>query len=380
MYEEHFGLSAKPFQLSPDASFFYPSKEHKRALSFLEYGLEQADGFIVITGDVGTGKTTIVQTLLATLDPADMMVANLVTTQLQEDDLMHLVAANFGLRVNANSKALLIRDLERLFVQQAQQHRRVLLIVDEAQNLPQRSVEELRMLSNFQLNGRPLVQIFLLGQEEFRTTLLSEGFEQLRQRVIATYHLNPLGEQETRTYIEHRLDCANYQGRPAITDDAFHGIYEASEGVPRRINNLCDRILLFAFLEDVETIDMKVVDAVSQELGGEFWAGNPAPTAVGEPVQEVFNTPGQPLETMARVMFDKANVQQRIGSLERALDSLGSGLKKEVAEVREEVSYVRLLLEDVLHELRKGANDLPEDIDPEAEITFPYKQGSSEVP
>ncbi len=379
MYEEHFGLSAKPFQLSPDAAFFFPSKEHKRALSFLEYGLEQADGFIVITGDVGTGKTTIVQTLLSTLDPADMMVANLVTTQLQEDDLMHLVAANFGLRVNANSKALLIRDLERLFVQQAQQNRRVLLIVDEAQNLPQRSVEELRMLSNFQMNGRPLVQIFLLGQEEFRTTLLSEGFEQLRQRVIATYHLNPLDEQETRTYIEHRLTCAGYQNRPVITEDAFQAIYQASEGVPRRINNLCDRILLFAFLEDIEKIDTAVVESVSQELGGEFWSGNPEPTAVGEPVQEVFNTPGQPLETMARVMFDKANVQQRIGSLERALDSLGSGLKKEVAEVREEVSYVRLLLEDVLHELRKNSGEAA-DIDPEAEISFPYKQGSSEIP
>jgi putative secretion ATPase (PEP-CTERM system associated) len=376
MYEEHFGLSAKPFQLSPDAAFFYPSKEHKRALSFLEYGLEQADGFIVITGDVGTGKTTIVQTLLSSLDPADTMVANLVTTQLQEDDLMHLVAATFGLRVNSNSKALLIRDLERLFIQQAQQNRRVLLIVDEAQNLPQRSVEELRMLSNFQLNGRPLVQIFLLGQEEFRATLLSEGFEQLRQRVIATYHLNPLSEEETRTYIEHRLECAGYQGRPSITDAAFQGIYEASEGVPRRINNLCDRILLYAFLEEVETIDTGVVDAVSQELGGEFWSGNPAPRAVGEPVQEVFNTPGQPLETMARVMFDKANVQQRIGSLERALDSLGSALKSDVSEMRDELSYVRLLLEDVLHELRGGAKD----IDPEAEITFPYKQGSSEVP
>lgn len=380
MYEEHFGLSAKPFQLSPDAAFFFPSKEHKRALSFLEYGLEQADGFIVITGDVGTGKTTIVQTLLSTLDPADMMVANLVTTQLQEDDLLHLVAANFGLRVNANSKALLIRDLERLFVQQAQQNRRVLLIVDEAQNLPQRSVEELRMLSNFQMNGRPLVQIFLLGQEEFRTTLLSEGFEQLRQRVIATYHLNPLEEPETRTYIEHRLTCAGYRNRPVITDDAFRAIYQASEGVPRRINNLCDRILLYAFLEDIEKIDSAVVESVSQELGGEFWSGNPEPTAVGEPVQEVFNTPGQPLETMARVMFDKANVQQRIGSLERALDSLGSGLKKEVSEVREEVSYVRLLLEDVLHELRKRSAETTEDIDPEAEITFPYKQSSSEIP
>ena len=352
MYEEHFGLTAKPFQLSPDAAFFFPSKEHKRALSFLEYGLDQADGFIVITGDVGTGKTTIVHTLLQNLDPNDLMVANRVTTQLAEDDLMQLVAANFGLRVNANSKALLLRDLEQLFIQQAKENRRVLLIVDEAQNLPARSVEELRMLSNFQLNGKPLVQIFLLGQEEFRSTLLSEGFEQLRQRVIATYHLNPLAEDDTRTYIEHRLACASWRDRPHFDDEAFPAIFRASEGVPRRINNLCDRILLFAFLEDREVIDAELVDTVARELGSEFWSGKPDTKGNGESVEEIFNTPGQPLETMARVMFDKANVQQRLASIERAVDSLGSGLKSDVVELREEVSYVRLLLEDVLQELR----------------------------
>ena len=150
--------------------------------------------------------------------------------------------------------------------------------------------------------------------------------------------------------------------------------------MPRRINNLCDRILLFAFLEDVTTIDADVVDSVSRELGGEFWSGNPAPATVGEPVQEVFNTPGQPLETMARVMFDKANVQQRIGSLERALDSMGSGLKNDISEVKDEIAYLRLLLEDVLHEIRSASGQSDLDLDPGAEITFPYKQGSSEIP
>jgi general secretion pathway protein A len=348
MYEEHFGLTAKPFQLSPDAAFFFPSKEHKRALSFLEYGLDQADGFIVITGDVGTGKTTIVQTLLQRLDPNELMVANLVTTQLAEDDLMYLVAASFGLRVNVNSKALLLRDLERLFISQAQANRRVLLIVDEAQNLPPRSVEELRMLSNFQLNGKPLVQIFLLGQEEFRATLLSEGFEQLRQRVIATYHLNPLEEADTRTYIEHRLACANWDNHPQITDNAFKAIYRCSDGVPRRINNLCDRVLLFAFLEERDTIDESVVETVAREIGSEFWTGDPEP-----PAAPVATTPaGEPLEAMARVMFDKANVQQRLAALERAVDGLGASLKPEIADLREELTYIRILLEETTHELR----------------------------
>ncbi len=380
MYEEHFGLSAKPFQLSPDAAFFFPSKEHQRALSFLEYGLDQADGFIVITGDVGTGKTTIVQTLLQGLDTKELMVANLVTTQLKEDDLIQLVAVNFGLRIPANSnKALLLRELEKLFVQQYQQNRRVLLIVDEAQNLPQRSVEELRMLSNFQLNGRPLVQIFLLGQAEFRATLLSEGFEQLRQRVIATYHLNPLDEEETRTYIEHRLSCAGFQGRPAFTDSAFTEIFEASEGVPRRINNLCDRILLYAFLEEVEEIDSEVVDSVSRELGGEFWSGAPAAKDSEEKVEkveEVFTSPGQPLESMARSMFDKADLQQRLSVLERAIDGLGAGIKNEIGDLSNEVAQLRLLVESTLDLIREGGR--PDGSDDSGELVFPYKQNSRE--
>ncbi|MCR9279072.1 MAG: XrtA-associated ATPase [Pseudomonadaceae bacterium] len=359
MYEEHFGLTGKPFQLSPDARFFFPSNEHRRALSFLQYGIEQADGFIVITGDVGTGKTTLVQALLNDIDQSSALVSNIVTSQLAEDDLLQLVAMNLGLRVNNNSKALLLKDLERLFIQRSREGRRVLLIVDEAQNLPAKSVEELRMLTNMQFEGRPLLQVFLLGQEEFRGTLLSEGFEQLRQRVIATYHLNPLKEDETRTYILHRLQTVGWNRRPDFEDDAFPAIFEFTDGVPRRINNLCDRLMLFAFLEEITTIDREVVTKVSSEIGTEFWGGAtpPQPSSAveagmpeeGVNSQQVFNTPGQPLETMARIMFDKANVQQRLAGLERAIDGLGHSVK-------EELSFIRLMLEDLLHETRHSSH------------------------
>ena len=355
MYEEHFGLRAKPFQLSPDAAFFYPSKEHRRALSFLEYGLSQADGFIVITGDVGTGKTTILQTLLEGLDPNELLVATIVTTQLQSDDLLHLVAANFGLKVDSPSKAVLLRELEQLFITHKRNNQRVLLIVDEAQNLPGQTVEELRMLSNFQIDGQPLVQVFLLGQQEFRTTLLSEGFEQLRQRVIATYHLNPLDEEETRTYIEHRLALAGWENHPEFKDNAFSLIFEKTDGVPRRINNLCDRLLLFAFLEDRDVIDRAVVTTVADEIGAEFSTGSKmAPPA--QPLQAVERPQAQPerefeqqpLETMARNMFDKANVQQRLAALERAVDGLGLSLKPEISRLQEEIVAMQLLLQAVL--------------------------------
>lgn len=362
MYQEYFGLTGKPFQLSPDAAFFFASREHKRALAFLEYGLDQADGFIVITGDVGTGKTTLAQTLLKRLDPKELLVATIVTTQLKEDDLLHLVAATLGLRVANASKAILLRELERMFQQQAREGRRVLIVVDEAQNLPPASVEELRMLSNFAQNGKPLVQVFLLGQEEFRATLLGPGFEQLRQRVIATYHLNPLDAAETRTYIEHRLSRVGWNHDPEFTDDAFEAIHAFSNGVPRRVNNLCDRLMLYAFLEEQHRIDKALVETVSQEIGAEFWNGRPEVAKEAQkPVPPVFDSQAQPLEAMARVMFDKANVQQRLAGLERGIDSLGQSLKPELADLKEELVYVRGLLEDLLTEFREQqAGQIPQ--------------------
>jgi general secretion pathway protein A len=349
MYREFFGLTDKPFQLSPDARFFYPSKEHSRALSFLQYGLSQGDGFIVITGDVGTGKTTLVQTLLAELDPREAVVANLVTTQLHEDDLVNLVVATFGLRLTpSSSKAMLLRDLEHFFIQRAREGKRALLIVDEAQNLPTRSVEELRMLSNFQYRGRPLLQVFLLGQEEFRDTLLSAGFEQLRQRVIATYHLNPLDADETRTYIEHRLTRVGWRNDPSISDGAFERIYTYTQGVPRRVNNLCDRLMLYAFLEELHAVDESHVQSVADEIGAEFLGPSDHTRQSMQASARAGGDGTEPLEAVAQIMFDKANVQQRLSSLERNVDVLGQRLHQDLAAIQ-------TLLAEIRDEVRRNA-------------------------
>ncbi|MEM7099811.1 MAG: XrtA/PEP-CTERM system-associated ATPase [Pseudomonadota bacterium] len=357
MYEEHFGLSRKPFQLSPDARFFYPSAEHQRALSFLQYGISQADGFIVITGNVGTGKTTLVQTLLDQLDDEELTIGNIVTPNLDESELLQVVADSFGIDATNTSKSKLLKSIEYFLVQQAKANRRVLLIVDEAQNIPSASVEELRMLSNFQLDGSPTLQIFLLGQQEFRTTLLSDGFEQLRQRIIATYHLNPLDPDETKTYIEHRLSVAEWEGNPSITDDAYQAIHTFSDGVPRRINNLCDRLLLFAFLEEIESIDESTVNQVSKEIGTEFFGDVERPDSdlqrMRPKTAEVFDTPESPTDAMARSVFDKADAQLRLAALERAVDALGHKINPEIVEIREELSFVRLMLDDLLHEVRQ---------------------------
>ena len=204
MYEAFYGLSSKPFQLNPDPSFYFSSKQHQRARAYLEYGVMRCEGFIVITGEVGAGKTTIVRGLIESLDPGTVVAAHLVSTQLGAEDTLRLVGAAFGVHVHGVSKGDLLLALEAFFVTQTLQGKRCLLIVDEAQNLQQQAVEELRMLSNFQSGQNALLQTFLVGQPEFREILQSPSMLQLRQRVTATCHLGPLEADETREYILHR--------------------------------------------------------------------------------------------------------------------------------------------------------------------------------
>lgn len=269
MYEAYYGLNSKPFQLNPDPEFYFGSKPHRRARAYLEYGVQRNEGFIVITGEVGAGKTTMVRGLLGSLDAKKMTCAYLVTTQLDAEDTLRLVGAAFGVRVKDVSKADVLLSLEAHLVSQATQGKRCLLIVDEAQNLTPRAVEELRMLSNFQFGQQALLQTFLVGQPEFRAILQSPGMQQLRQRVTATCHIGPLDLEETRGYIMHRLQCAGGAGRPAFDAAAFEVIFRASCGIPRRINLLCDRLLLSGFLSGKDAFNGDDVSEVASELSDE---------------------------------------------------------------------------------------------------------------
>lgn len=269
MYEDFYNLTGKPFQLSPDPAFFFGSRGHKRAMAYLEYGVEQAEGFIVITGEVGAGKTTLVRNLFQNLDRDHLVAAQLVSTQLQADDMLRAVCSAFGLDFHGN-KAERLLSLESYLLQCQRAGKRCLLVVDEAQNLPAEAVEELRMLSNFQTANGSLLQSFLVGQPEFRATLQSPSMQQLRQRVIATYHLGPLNEAETRGYIEHRLRRVGWQHDPTFSDGAYTALHHYAGGVPRRINTVCDRLLLMAFLEDLHQIDADVVAEVISELDQDF--------------------------------------------------------------------------------------------------------------
>lgn len=270
MYCEFYGLTAKPFQLTPEPALFFPSRAHKRAMAYLEYGVHQGEGFVVITGEIGSGKTTLVGALFRKLKSDRLVTARISNTNLDAEDILRLVVGAFGMPYADGSKSVLLKRLELYLVQMARQEKRALLVVDEAQNLSVNALEELRMLSNFQIDDKPLLQVFLLGQPEFKRILMCRELEQLRQRVIAAFHLGRLDPGESRRYIDHRLAACNWAGNPEIDDGAHAEIFAFSGGIPRMINTLCDRILLTGFLEESTTVDRDVVLRVVNEINEEF--------------------------------------------------------------------------------------------------------------
>ncbi len=270
MYESHFGLTGSPFQLNPDPAFFYDSRGHSHALAYLKFGAHQGEGFIVVTGEIGAGKTTIVRTLLEELDPTKVVAAQIVSTQLAAGELLRAILIAFGVPMAGDSKAHLISTLEAFLTSLAIQGKRALLIVDEAQNLGRESIEELRMLSNFQIGTHSLLQSFLVGQPELRNLLKSKAMEQLRQRVTASCHLTPLDSEDTRKYIEHRLHHVGWAGNPEFSAAAYEAIHAWTAGVPRRINRLCNRLLLTAYLTERNGITEAMVVETAGELRSEI--------------------------------------------------------------------------------------------------------------
>jgi general secretion pathway protein A len=269
MYDQFYGLSGRPFQLTPDPQFYFDSATHRKALSYLGYGLAQGEGFIVITGEVGAGKSTLVSHLMQSVDKARLTAATIVTSQLDGLDMVHMAAESFGIDTRGLDKASTLKSIENFLHAEARTGRRCLLIVDEAQNLSVDALEELRMLSNFQLGSSALLQIFLLGQPEFRDLVRDAAeLEQLRQRVIATHHLEPMDANEVEPYIVHRLSRAGWNGRPQVTADAYTALYAETGGVPRKLNTLMNRVMLMGAVEQVDVLDGGLVEAVIADMAG----------------------------------------------------------------------------------------------------------------
>ena len=332
MYETYYRLSGIPFQLTPDSRFFFGSSGHSRAISHLIYGLSQAEGFIIITGEVGAGKTTLVEQLWSQLDRQTYFISRVVTTQVSGDDLMRLALGGFGIEAQGADKSTLLQRFEQMVEANHKAGRRCLLVVDEVQNLTFAALEELRMLSNITVDGNASLQTILLGQPQFRPMLASPDLEQLRQRVLASYHLGPLSEAESRAYIEHRMKTVGWTGQNPYWDDgAFSAVFRSTLGIPRKINTLCSRVLLYGALEQASTITgLMVTDTareLQQDLGGTANDGGALDLGTG--------TTQRPSGAETGVVFARNNVPD--SALMRRMEVVEQGL------ARQERAFRRLM-------------------------------------
>jgi general secretion pathway protein A len=266
MYEQFYGLNENPFNVTPNPEFIFLGKNHREALAQLLYGVREKKGFIVITGEVGTGKTTLIHYLLEKLEGNNhTKTAFLFNPKLTVHDFIQYILKDLGVRVQGQTKGEHLHNLHRYLLNAYRKDERVVLIVDEAQGLNPDLLEEVRLLSNLETSKSKLLQIVLVGQPELDKTLSQPNFRQLRQRINLRYHLAPLTEKETGEYIEKRLRIAGSQ-EPIFTDQAIHEIYRRSGGIPRLINILCDNALLNGYALDQKQVNEKSIREVSADL------------------------------------------------------------------------------------------------------------------
>ena len=334
MYKDFYNLSESPFQLNANLDFFFNSAGHKRAKAYLRYGLIQGEGFVVVTGEPGTGKTMLVKELFQSLEQdKDIIIGLMVTSQVGAEDTLRMLLSVFNISYEFNdNKVNLLSSLETFFKKKARQGKRVLLVVDEAQNLPKESIEELRMLSNFEWEGRVIFQIFLVGQEELGQLLYASGMDQVKQRIVATYHLKAIEENEIKQYILFRLSKAGWSNNPEFKEDVFAAIYQFTKGIPRRINTLCDRLLLYGYLEELSVIDLESTQHVIREIKADYSSLN------------VDNNNSEEIDVLSNL-----TQEQRITVLEQKVTDLNRSLSKEKALLRKAI-LIQLDMDDVYSE------------------------------
>jgi general secretion pathway protein A len=271
MYTDFYKLKENPFNVTSDPNFLFMSKKHKEALSFLLYGIENRKGFLEITGEIGTGKTTLCKALLNKLDNK-VKTAFIINPDLSELQLLGFIAEDFGLELPKKlNKLTIFHLLNKFLIHQLYLRNNVVLIIDEAQNLKLSLLEQVRLLSNLETEKEKLIQIVLVGQPELRDKLNSPRLTQLRQRIGIRYHITPLDKEEVRDYIMHRLEVAGSDGRIIFPEETIDGIYKFSEGVPRLINMICDRSLLFGFVLETNNIDLSIVKRATEEIKGHVY-------------------------------------------------------------------------------------------------------------
>jgi len=264
MYLDYYGLKASPFNITSDAGLFFESQSHKEALAVLFYGIQEKKGIILITGEVGTGKTTICKRALDTLDPRTR-ISLILNPYFSDVQLLQAIVEDFGLRADSNNRLDIVKRLNAFLIETASEGGNAVLIIDEAQNLGSRQLEQVRLLSNLETSQCKLLQIVLVGQPELMEKLNQFNLRQIRQRIFVKYHLAPLAEEEVKGYVEFRLKNTGSKDIE-ITPAGYQLIYKFSGGIPRLVNMLCDRALLLGFAEDKKVLDENVFQASIAEI------------------------------------------------------------------------------------------------------------------
>lgn len=298
MYLEHFDLKERPFQLTPDSSFLFLSKVHARARAYMEYAVWNRDGFVVITGEIGSGKTTLINHLLSKIDN-NVILARVHQTQLNELEFFQAVLAEFGFKLFNSGKVELLDTLKTFLFEKHTQGKQVVLIIDEAQNLSTRLLEEVRLITGLETEKEKVLNLILVGQPELKEALDAPGMEQLAQRTRFRLHIKPLSEPETMEYIKHRLGVAGRKGSPLFPASTMPLIYRYTGGTPRLINTLCDTALITAYVDNLKTITPDIIETAIEELNWPPYSERSRNRQATRPHAMLLN--GQPLPRLVQL-------------------------------------------------------------------------------
>jgi len=356
MYRAFFKLSRKPFDLVPDPEFIYLSASHKKALTYLDYGIRERVGFILLTGEVGSGKTTLIRNLIQR-NYERVVLAKVFNTKVTSEQLLALINDDFGLPVQGKDKVSLIRDLNEFLLEQYAAGNQPMLIIDEAQNLGADLLEELRMLSNLESSQNKLLQIILVGQPELRETLSTPALLQLRQRISVNCHLQALSREELARYIEHRMAVAGNASALSFDADTLDLLHGSSRGIPRLINIFCDFLMLSAFAEGSSMVTASMAKDVIRELDFEshFWAESATPPATGVPAES--GAEGDRLLTGLARRLDalerdgSQQVQAALAGISQSIESLKGELLAQVGRQEGRVSELQGRVEQLAEAL-----------------------------
>lgn len=330
MYEAFFAFHTKPFDLVPNPDFLFLSKSHKRALTYLDYGIRERVGFILLTGEVGSGKTTIIRDLLKK-HHEQILISKVFNTRVNSEQLIALVNDDFGIPTAGRDKTVMLRDLNDFLVEQYAVGNFPVLIIDEAQNLTPKLLEEIRMLSNLETDSSKLLQIILVGQPELRDTISSPSLRQLRQRISINCHLQPLTRTEMEQYILHRLQVAGNRNAVSFTDSAMDLISVSSKGIPRLINIICDFLLIAAFAEQTTSIDEAIVKDVTSDLDFDrhFWGNEPI---IGKETRHTSKNDAVNSSNQSEIISALQKISTRLDSMERESKHLTESIQKEFVQ------------------------------------------------